>query len=327
MKYKPGVIACFLLSFSFVIGCSSSGTPTTPEASPKLTGEGHVILMSGTMVIDTINMEVRQLEYQVDPIHNSIFDLLTDYLKVEIVEAKADQVTLRIELENPYESQLFDMRIIFTDLNDKTVINHDGFTNFFSSLWNQDYNPFITFSKDTPNHAFPVGPGGQASENVMLSWFDGVNQNVSYIIECSLDKNTEEPYAVSGVATFGDMTPQGGSMIVKCEIGDWQDDIDSVKILANGFNEDETRMYRYRDTNIYGGSLVNLRDIQPGDHVIWIQVESVNSESLILRYPVNIKVPDTLSHAPAFGGEPFVDLFYSEEEGIKNIKAWLHGGV
>jgi hypothetical protein len=306
----------------FFTACSSGGsTPSLPEDDPVLTGEGHVILTQGTFEINPINLEIINVTNYVNPIQSSFKNLIPDYFDVEIVNLTNTSLTLRMTLENPFNAKLYDMRIIFTDLYGKIIANPDGFSNFLSTTWNAQFNPFIYFAKENENHMFPIGPGGTDSEDVIftLSGSGQFSPYISYLIECSVGENAAEPVEISNISTRGSIIPIGGAMVVQCDVHDWQNNVSRVTILPNDFNDQEVEMYWLPGTSSYAGNLLNRIQVPPGDYAVWINAESSDSPELSLVQGFLVNVPDPPYESPVFEYCPSVDISYERDESQSRI--------
>lgn len=264
----------------------------------------HTIFASGTFEIDPVKMEVRDAPDRLNAIHYNITGFLSGHFKYFIENWSPPIMTLRLQITNTTAYQVYDVRIIYTDLYGKSVENPYGYTNYLDPPGGAEFNPFHYFAKEYPNHAFPVGPGGIDDEIMVLNWPAGQPAFVTYVIECSLGGNAQEPISIHDFNTDGDITSAGGGMIVSCAIDDWQDNVTAVSILSNGISSEPATMYRYRDTDYWAGSLVRLDFITPGEYEIWIKAESENSGGISLYMPFNVEVPIILNDTPVFVVHP-----------------------
>ena len=109
-----------------------------------------------------------------------------------------------LTIENPTTIMPFDVRIIFTALGNKTVVNHDGYTDLYDPSGGPFINPFIAFAKDEFMRVFPMGPGATDTQNLQLHWPTGDPPIINYIVTASLPMNTEEPYIIADFLQIGD---------------------------------------------------------------------------------------------------------------------------
>lgn len=309
---SPGLCILSVL-FVLCIGCSSSKSPATtspladdtPIINPV--GTDHGIMASGTFEIDLENMEIRDVTDRSTAFHYNITGFLSGYFKYFIVSWHLPYVTLRLQVTNPTALQVYDVRIIYTNLYGKEVLNPDGYTNYLDPAGEPKFNPFHYFAKEYPNQAFPVGPGGVDTEILELYWPNGASAWVTYVIECSLGGNAAEPYRIRDIQTEGIITPVGGGIKVMCTVDDWQGDVTSVTMLANQIYDQDQKMYRYLDTNTFIGSIVNLGELTPGEYPVWIKADSPNPNNISLWMPFEITVEYTNNCAPKFETVPYAN--------------------
>jgi hypothetical protein len=324
MRHYLWGLAMLSLVLIIAIGCSNvkSTDPVAPagDNTPSAVdlSDNRAIIGSGTFEIDLENMEVRDVTDRVGAFHFNITGFIGGYFKYFITAVNPPYLTLRLEVTNPTNLQVYDVRIIYTNLYGKFVDNPDGYTDFFDPVGGPQYNPFHYFGKEYPNQAFPVGPGAKDDETLILNWPPGQPANVTYVIECCLVENAYEPIKISNVSVLGSITPEGGGGIVSCDLLDWQDDVSAVTILANDFYSSPVPMYPFRDTDTWLGTLANLNGVTPGNHVVWIKAESSNPENIDLWWPFTVNVPDVTDDAPLFDYLP-----YSREDTV-SIGYWTY---
>jgi len=301
------LIALILLA---AFGCSStkSQSPVAPSDDniPVVEKDnGHSVIMTGTFEIDPVNGEIRDVPDRNPEFHYNLTGFIGSNFKYFITGWHPPNVTVRLQLTNPTAIQAYDVRIIFINLYGKTVMNPDGYTNYLDPPGGADRNPFIYFAKEYDHHKFPVGPGAVDDEILELYYPGGAQPYVTYRIECCLGGNADEPYKMDSFAASGSITPAGGAKVFTVTIYDWQNDITSVKILANDFYPQDLPCYKFRDTNSYIGNLMNKNGVTAGAHTIWIKAESNSPAGIALWMPFTVNVTDTGDEAPNFGALPF----------------------
>lgn len=311
-QYRWGLLLLSLLVI-LLVGCSSSkiNSPVAPEGDnvpfSDIPQYGHDIIASGTFEIDLDNMTVVDVTDRVNAFHYNITGFLSGRFKYYIQSWVPPLMTLKLEIENPTSMQVYDVRIIYTNLYGKTVTNPDGFTNLLDPPGDSEINPFHYFAKEYANQAFPVGPGGKDDEILILNWPTGQPSWVTYAIECSVGGNAAEPYKITGITTSGNITPDGGAMVVTCTVKDWQNDVNAVTILANDFYAADMPMFRKGTTSNWVGNLMNMISNVPGPHSVWIKAESPNPGNIALWMPFTVNVPDVTDNAPRFEYDPFCE--------------------
>ena len=75
-----------------------------------------------------------------------------------------------VTIENPTNFIVYDVRLIFTALGNKTIENSDGYTDLYDPPGGPFINPFIAFAKDQVLRSFPIGPGGIDTQNLLLNF-------------------------------------------------------------------------------------------------------------------------------------------------------------
>jgi hypothetical protein len=311
-QYRRGLLFLSLIVI-LLVGCSASkiNSPVAPEGDntpfSDIPQDGHDIIASGTFQIDLDNMTVNDVTDRVGAFHYNITGFLSGRFKYYIQSWTPPTITLRLEIENPTSIQVYDVRIIYTNLYGKTVSNPDGYTNFLDPPGGPEINPFHYFAKEYAKQAFPVGPGAKDSEILIMNWPTGQPANVTYAIECSVGGNAAEPYKISNILTSGNITPDGGAMVVGCTVNDWQNDVTAVTILGNDFYAADMPMFRKGTTSNYVGNLMNVITNVPGPHTVWIKAESTTPNNVSLWMPFTVNVPDVTDNAPVFQYTPFCE--------------------
>lgn len=310
--FKAIYILLIGISLMLIAGCSSDSPaePGSPYDS-MLPDSGHMILQAGTLEIDTQNNEIHQTTIDVDPIHNSIVNLMTNRINFTVENYNDPDITIKLDLINPIRKELFDMRIIFISLSQNERGNFDGYTNFYNSNWDYGYHPFVYLCKEFSLHKTPLMTESIISKDITFKWKDVDPPYLPYLIEASIGENTHEPYAIRNLSIDGDLTPIGGSAIASCYVDDWQNDISKVKFCSKKFSRQDLEMIKVGDTNQYLCNLINAYSLPPRvlpeQYSIWVIAESFDSDSVNLMAPLFFNIPDTTERASDRFDEPFSD--------------------
>lgn len=334
MRFYLTVFIFVFLASILMMGCSGneSSSPVVPDDNNCPTAnadDNRPILTAGTIEIDVESMTVRDVTDRVEAYHFNITSILGHHFKWRITEWAPPYITLNLEIENPTALQVWDVRIIYTNLFGKEIVNFDGFTSFYAPDNDPTINPFHYFAKEYPLQAFPVGPGVSDNEEMVMYWPPGASCLVSYVIECSLFHNAEEAIKIHGFSLEGDITPETGAAILSCEVEDWQDDVFQTGMLPYDFHRMSNYsipMYQYRDTNKWMGNILNTRyedPVPPGDYKVWTIGESPNPDDIQLGMPVFVNIPDTTDKAPRFNNFPHT--YYNRT--IEGMRTQLLGGT
>ena len=251
-------LAIFLLVI--LNGCSGTKNSVDPITSPQITsaqpeinaGAGNTdsttLLLAGSFDIDLESGTITVTENR-EPLANYN---ITGFLggacpggcfKFRIMGIIGTVLTIELELTNPTSFHVFDVKLIYLNTYGKTVLNPDSYTDLFS----KQINPFTAFAKEYADRAFPVGPNGVDTEELLLDFPPGAQASVDFIIVASLGVNTSEPYEINSMTVTGSLTPSGGNAELSCIVLDHQDDITAV----------------YADTTIFTGGITPLTEQVP----------------------------------------------------------------
>ena len=234
MRFMIILIAVFTL---FILGCSgASNLPTQPDnpqmpSSDSLSGDSG-LLYEGSFDIDVGTMSITQTpDRQTDYVYN-ITGFLPDKcpggcFRFTIVGMVGTVLEIELTLENPLAIQVYDIRVLYLNLFGKTVLNPDNYTDFLGTPISGIY-PFTAFTKEDPNRAFPVGPGGMDTQTIFLDFPPGSTSSVNYAITASLPGQTAEPYEISEMLQTGTLTSSGGSATISCKVDDHQNNVSAV---------------------------------------------------------------------------------------------------
>ncbi|MFH1514978.1 MAG: PQQ-binding-like beta-propeller repeat protein [bacterium] len=233
-----------VICFGILVGCSSSSSiPTQPNAAELPKAESSStdtgLLFSGVFDIDLDSMSISQQENRQSEYVYNITGFLPDKcpggcFRFSIINIVGTVLEIELTIENPLAIQVYDVRILYTNLFGKTVVNPDSYTDFLGTPITNIF-PFTAFAKEIGNRAFPTGPGGIDTEILLLDFPPGSPSSVNYAISASLPSNTAEPYEISDMNQTGTLTPSGGSATISCEVSDHQSDITAVYLDSTPF--------------------------------------------------------------------------------------------
>jgi len=224
----------------FAGGCSSSGNqPILPNAdtnpfdnSIAAQDNSRGLIFDGSMIIDTKMMSINIVERNSAANYN-----ITGFLSSACsggcfhytIQSYANEVlTISLKVENPTSLQAYDLRMIFTNLFGKKILNPDNYTNLFDPSGGMPFNPQIAFMKELESRAFPVGSGAFDDEILKLWFPSGSNPNVNFVIAASYPNQCPEPYQIYDIAANGELTTSGGSCELSAKVRDHQNNIQWV---------------------------------------------------------------------------------------------------
>ena len=207
------------------------GPDSSPLADTDTNEDGYGILAAGSLMIDPVTQTITDSPDR-DPMININ---VTGYLKAggcpggcfryRLISVTGDVYNIDVTIENPTTILAFDVRLIFTALGKKTIVNADGYTDLFDPAGAPYINPFIAFGSDYFLRLFPTAPGGIDTQNLKLKWPANDNGPLRYIVTASLPENTQEPYTIEQFQQIGPLWWQAGECNLAVWVDDWQWDI------------------------------------------------------------------------------------------------------
>jgi len=135
-----------------------------------------------------------------------------------------------ITLTNPSMVTGYDVTGIIRASGDIKFLNPDSYTFFYSYPGDTTPNPYAAWDTGIGNREFQ----GEASHTETLSFEKGgltKFSEIDYLFQASWPSNQEEPYGIWGLLTSGELMSDGSNAVeLRCRVGDWQGNIDSVTI-------------------------------------------------------------------------------------------------
>ena len=283
-------LSIILLAFA---GCSStSENPTTPQIQGT-TASAHQSWGAYDMIIDLENESVEIVPNREMMWHFNINGYLGlcdgGCFKFWITDITGTVLTIDMQMENPVALNGYDVRIIFTHLNGKTVMNPDSYTN----LWDPGstpelFNPFIAFMKHDPLRHFPVRPASD-KQILMLDFPPGSSAATTWIIDASHPSNCLDVYEINSMEFTGDLTPSGGSGIISCNVLDHQDDVEMVVADTVELTGGVT-VLDYIGADLWEGEITNSEGAPEGDYLVPIKALSLNPATITTYNYVTVHV-------------------------------------
>jgi hypothetical protein len=301
--------------FIFTSGCSNaSNQPMIPVAESGQTTFGNFDLMNpeisgyglmfiGTMDIDpfteTITVTERAGTANYDITEFMASGCTGGCFRYQILSYVDEVMSIELEIENPTSLQVYDIRMIFTNLFGKEALNPDNYTSLFDPSGGFPFNPQIAFMKENDDRAFVVGPGAIDTELLELAFPAGANPLVDYLIVASFPNQCLEPFEIHDIQTSSNMTPSGGNAEISVKFKDHQDDVVIAAADTTPFTggltfleyQPATETYTAEITNSQGASVgtynVLFGGMSPGSTVILydVLVLEVGDDSLEFESP------------------------------------------
>jgi len=351
--------------FIFTSGCSNaSNQPMIPVSESCQTTFGNFDLMNpefsgyglmfmGTMDIDpfteTITVTERAGSANYDITGFIASGCTGGCFRYQILSYVDEVMSIELKIENPTSLQVYDVRMIFTNLYGKEVLNSDSYTSLFDPSGGFPFNPQIAFMKENDDRAFDVGPGAIDTELLELAFPTGANPLVDYLIVASFPNQCLEPFEIHDIQTSSYMTPSGGNAEISVKFKDHQDDVVIAAADTTPFTggltfleyQPATETYTAEITNSQGASVgtynVIFGGMSPGSTVILYDflVLDVGDDSLEFESPrlIDEYTFDTTIDCCSMGGEGIngyddnIYLIYSYDDQLDNQQIGLMRSV
>lgn len=219
MRYIITIAIAFLSLM--ILGCSSQ-SPVSSVDQPMLsaieTGQNSITQTGQIILSEDGNLQIVP-DRGVSGHYNVTGWLSGGYFTYRLLGFADRVLTVELKIVNPTSLQVYDVRVMYTDLQGKTVLNPDGYTDLFGN----PICPFTAFGKEYTRRAFPVGPGGVDTEILELYWPMGNSIYVGYLIEVSLGGNCDEPYKIEP-SVSNTVPATGGQTTISAHVSVWQDE-------------------------------------------------------------------------------------------------------
>lgn len=277
----------------FTIGCSTTtNAPTLPQID-NTTASEHQSWGAYDMIIDLENESIeivpnREMMYHFNI--NGYLGMCTGgCFKFWIIDVSGTVLTIDMQMENPVALNGYDVRIIFTHLNGKTVLNPDSYTD----LWDpgptpEIFNPFIAFMKHNPARHFPGSPATD-KQLMLLDFPPGASAATTWIMDASHPSNCQDVYEINSMDYVGNLTPVGGSGIISCNVLDHQDDVESVIADTVELTGGVT-VLEYASADLWEAEILNSESASEGDYLIPIKATSPNPGAISTYNYVTVHV-------------------------------------
>jgi hypothetical protein len=275
----------FTLALVIMAGCSDGG-PSSPPLSGVDTGQhhgdyastgletGYATLADGLSISPYYNQfsngheliglwTVRLWDdgtYEVLPnrteqIHFDITDMVLNSpnaFKITIGPPPGPNIfDINVQLTNPTGITGCDVTGVVLASGDITFHNPDSYTYLFSTPGDTEPNPYAAWDTGVGNREFQ----GYAAHTEMLRFEKGGITKfgeIDFVFQASFPGNQEEPYGIWGMLAGTELQSNGSNATdLRCRVGDWQANIDSVTIdLTPLGGAPNTPMYNLTE-NIY----------------------------------------------------------------------------
>ena len=308
-------LMCLILLFA-LMGCSSSDnnpvTPSNSDAEINLpvsqideTQTNRSLLGMWTMNFDLENLSVSLTPYRELEAHYNVPSMLPPLLlSINSYDPQTGIVDVDVSITSPYQIDGYDVRlIIYTDGTGHMLKNPDNWTALYDISGGLPINPFKAYAKSTPNRIFEGQT--QHTENLLI-YLPAGNRNVMFAIDASYPENCEEPYKISDFTHDDIYGFVGSSALAEINVYDWQDDVDSVLLMASEITDELFTQFTEQNGETWSMVLTNNTGANGGNYAGLIIGLSENSGSQYLYEFVTIHISEA-------------ELSVSEIDGSSNI--------
>jgi len=245
----------------------------------------------------------------------------TDYLpmcpggcfEIHLLWADESMIYLKCRLTNPIALMPYDVRIIFTNLDEKTMLEPDGYTNLFDPPGGEIINPFYYFYEPgDPERRFPAGPGHLIYRDIDVAYESFTSWDFDIIAVCGLGQHIKDVVEMTSLTTTGHLDSTGGSMLVEVELLDWQDDIAQVALYAAPLEGSTINLAFNPVSEKWECDLYNSMGAEGGVYNLLLSAYSPNVNNAFYCNYLPIEV----------GHQPGVEQFSYTDTNFFNTVAW-----
>ena len=257
----------------------------TPMLSDDIKSDPSNLLYAGTLELDTETGTITNtIDRTLEMNYNITSYLFAGSCTGGCFRFKVNSIINNVwdidaTIENPTSFLAFDVRLIFTRLSQKKILNPDSYTDLFDPSGAPYFNPFIAFPDDF--YFRPFTPYSYDTENVQLYWPTGDPAIISYIVTASLPGNTAEPFQIDNFEQIGPLFWQDGVCNIAVRVSDWQVDIKDVLADTRIFNNQiKYLVSNPEQPDKFECTIHNLNNVYPGDYPILFKATSPNPQNI-----------------------------------------------
>jgi hypothetical protein len=195
--------------------------------------------------------------------HFNLTGVLPVSVSVNSYDPLSGVVDADLTVENSFNYDGFDLRLIIFENSGHDLLNADSWTNLYDLPGGLPINPFKAYAKSEPNRIF--GRFQQHTENYRI-YIPRGNFNVKFAIDCSWPGNCHEPYEIRNFfqGYLVDQTDEQTSVYV--DAFDWQNNIDAVYLYCPAVTGQQTVQFNNFRDNKFKLDLINATGAQEGNY-------------------------------------------------------------
>jgi len=252
--FKTSLCVLLFAIMLFALGCSSGGTnPTAPEdtgnmaavdISDSMLPEGRVLWGAYKLGIDPVEMTIEVIPNRELAGHWNVKSFLLPPTCYDCMVPKLTGIvgtntySIDVTLKNPTVVTGYDVRGTILNTGFLELRNPDSYTLFFAHPGDTTPNPFIAYKTPQTNRAFP----GSYSHTETFHIYNAYHPDytlIDFVVDASWPVNCLEPYEVNNCHATGSFKDDGSnSADILCDVFDWQDNIELVKIDLSALGGD-----------------------------------------------------------------------------------------
>lgn len=307
------LIACILaLLMPGSIACSSGHSGADEVSNPILptTGDDQEVTVANAAtgertilgVLDVV-LNPDTLEFEIEPERDGQFGYdplcFPDWnsITLDAIDWGTGVVTFSLEITNPFEFNVYDVRGIIVRTTDPSVelLNPDDYTGMHNT-WGggmYDINGFRSLAKFAPNRV--IYAHDHRSETFIIQ---GPPFQFKLIVDVYIPGNTEQVYEISSQWVSNNITPTQGATVY-LNAFDHQNNIQSVTIDTTAINGINTYLYSGGGNQYVSDVIYNTQQASPSTYTCLITALSELTGDELYDY-VDITIDP----------EPWIDNFY-----------------
>jgi hypothetical protein len=237
-----------------------------------------------SMVIDPVNLTATIVPDREISTHFNLTGVLPVTVAFNSYDPLSGIVDIDVTVENSFNYDGYDLRLIVFQNSGHELINADSWTNLYDFPGGLPVNPFKSFAKTEPNRIFRAFQ--QHTEKLLIKAPAG-NFNVRFAIDASWPGNCREPYEIGNFfqGYLADQTGDQTSAYV--DVYDWQNNIDAVYLYCPAVIGQTSVMFTQYEGNKYKLNLTNINGASEGSY---FGVIIAYSEGIALYLVLEIEV-------------------------------------
>ncbi len=289
MVMKTGLPALFFALALCFAGCSDiHESPVTVPPSALSGGSSRMILGAYNLILDPDGPSVDVEPIRVAAGHYDVLDYLLPpwcdkcfYADIVAYDPYANAFSLDISLRNYSMWVVYDARGVVVESTGYHIANPTGHYRIGpDGVPLPDLYGYIDLDSGLANRMYPPGLFKQYDVIICLP-LGGKITKVPFVIDACYPDNCREVYYVQHTGNSGSLTQAGGSLTIKYNVRDWQDDVSWVKVNATPITGGWVSFAKTGPEK-WEAVLTNSAHAAPGVYHLEMDAYSPNKQGIIL---------------------------------------------